>query len=118
MSDVLTLSAGDKEKARKAKTAKPRKPRAKKGETAAKANGGRRVGGFREGGTPAEIVEVLKAAGGPLNVKEITERVMKRGRANLKGQTPEATVAAMLSVSVRKEDSPFKKTDRGTFALK
>lgn len=74
--------------------------------------------GFREGGTPAEILAVLQAAGEPLHVKEITKRVLARKKANLNGKTPEATVAAMLSVQSRKEGSPFVKVDRGTFGLK
>lgn len=74
---------------------------------------------FRAGGTPAEILEVLEASDEPLHVKEITKRVLARGKTNLKGKTPEATVAAVLSVDIRKNpESPFKKFDRGVFGLR
>lgn len=104
----------EQRKAEKAEKERERRAR-KKAEKAAAAEASSQ---FRANGTPAEIVAVLTEAGGPLPVKEITDRILARGNASLKGKTPQATVAALLSVQVRKDGSPFVKVDRGVFGLK
>lgn len=64
-------------------------------------------------------VQVLKRAHGPLHVKEIAERVMKMDDVSgLKGKTPEATIAAMLSVENGKKDGLFKRVEKGTYELR
>lgn len=73
---------------------------------------------FREGSTRHEAVQVLREADGPLHTKEITERILARGKAGLKGKTPEATVAAQIVTDSKRDDSPFRKTKPGTFGLK
>src|SRR5437667_12401507 len=60
-------------------------------------------------------IDVLRAAGEPLNTKEITKRVIESGRSSgLKGKTPEGTVAAMLAVG-SKPGGSFKRVDTGTY---
>ena len=72
-------------------------------------------GSWREGGAPAEMHAVLVKAGKPMTVKEITDAVIKRGKAQLKGKTPEATLAATLGVEIRKPNPKFKKVAPSTF---
>ena len=62
-------------------------------------------------------IDVLRAAAGPLNAKEVAKRVIDSGRcAGLKGKTPEATISAMLAVG-SKPGGPFKRVDKGTYVL-
>jgi hypothetical protein len=62
-------------------------------------------------------IDVLRAAAGPLRVKEIAKRVIESGRCSgLKGKTPEATIAALLAVG-SKPGGPFKHVDKGTYTL-
>lgn len=70
-------------------------------------------------GEPAKrvAIDVLRKAGGPLHAKEIAKRVIESGRcAGLRGKTPEATITAMLAVG-SKPGGPFKRVDKGTYAL-
>lgn len=58
------------------------------------------------------IIEVLQAAGKPMHVKEITERVLLL-TSDLKGKTPQHTVNAVLST-----DSRFNRVfTKGVYAL-
>ena len=62
-------------------------------------------------------IDVMREAGEPLHVKEITKRVLASGRCTgLKGKTPDATIAAMLAVG-SKPGGPFTRTDKATYAL-
>lgn len=62
-------------------------------------------------------IDVLREARTPLRAKEIATRVIDSGRCpGLKGKTPEATIAAMLAVG-SKPGGPFKRIDKGTYAL-
>src|SRR6266581_7593478 len=62
-------------------------------------------------------IDVLRAAGEPLHAKEVAKRVIESGRCSrLQGKTPEATVAALLAVG-SKPGGPFKRVERGTYAL-
>ena len=62
-------------------------------------------------------IDVMRKAGEPLHVKEITKRVLASGRcAGLKGKTPDATLAAMLAVG-SKPGGPFTRTDKATYTL-
>ena len=69
-------------------------------------------------GEPAKqvAIDLLREAGEPLHAKEIAKRVIDSGRARLKGKTPEATITAMLAVG-SKPGGPFKRVDKGTYAL-
>jgi hypothetical protein len=69
-------------------------------------------------GEPAKqvAIDLLREAGEPLHAKEIAKRVIESGRARLKGKTPEATITAMLAVG-SKPGGPFKRVDKGTYAL-
>lgn len=64
-------------------------------------------------------VQVLKEAGSPLHVKEITNRILANGLWSAKGKTPEATVHARLAVDVKKKgtSSAFVRVAPATFAL-
>ena len=63
--------------------------------------------------------EILKHAGGPLHYNEITERAMTAGILAYSGQTPHATMAALLYTDTLKPDSRFRRGDqKGTFALR
>ncbi len=52
------------------------------------------------------IVQVLEDSSGPLHYREITRRILKRGLWNPSGKTPEATIAAQLSVDINRTDRP------------
>lgn len=55
-------------------------------------------------------VEVLAAAGRPLDAKEITAQALKRGLLHTTGRTPEATMAARLYVAcLRDPKCPVRK---------
>jgi HB1, ASXL, restriction endonuclease HTH domain len=63
------------------------------------------------------VLDVLRAADGPLKAKEIAKRVIDSRRCpGLKGKTPEATISAMLAVG-SKPGGPFTRVDKGTYAL-
>jgi DGQHR domain-containing protein len=74
-------------------------------------------GEWRPGGAPSEMYEVLKAAGEPLHVKEITKRVLERGNAQLQGKTPEATLASTLGMEILKPQPKFKRVGPSTFTI-
>ncbi len=62
-------------------------------------------------------IGLLGAAGEPLRAKELAKRIIESGRCSgLKGKTPEATISAMLAVG-SKPGGPFKRVDKGTYAL-
>ncbi len=63
------------------------------------------------------IENVLKATNGPLHIGVITERVIKRGLWDTNGATPEATVSACLSTSVKKGENRFVWAGPGEYAL-
>ena len=62
--------------------------------------------------------EILKEAGGPLRVKDITEKAIAGGKIKSSGKTPERTMAAVLSLDAKKDESAFLRTDRGTYGLR
>lgn len=63
--------------------------------------------------------EVLKKVGTPLHYKEIASRAQVEGLLETTGQTPEATMGALLYTDTLDPDSRFRRGDqRGTFALK
>jgi restriction system protein len=63
--------------------------------------------------------EVLKEAGKPLHYKEITNFAFQKNILKTKGQTPQATMGALLYTDTLKENSRFRRGDeKGTFALK
>jgi restriction system protein len=62
--------------------------------------------------------EILKEAGKPLHYNEITDIALKKGILETAGQTPHATMGALLYTDTLKENSRFKRGDeKGTFAL-
>lgn len=61
---------------------------------------------------------VLKRAGGPLHVNEITKRILAMPNTGLKGKTPTASVGAMLAVNSKKRGSIFKRTAPSTYTVK
>lgn len=61
-------------------------------------------------------IRVLKAAGGPLDMKDIVERVLKTKGVKLTGKTPAATIAAIVS-SHAKKGKTFKKVGRARYDL-
>ncbi len=63
--------------------------------------------------------EILKQAGTPLHYKDIAGRAQAAGMLETSGQTPEATMGALLYTDTLNPDSRFRRGDeRGTFALK
>jgi len=63
--------------------------------------------------------EILKAAGEPLHYREITDRALKAGILTTSGQTPHATMGALLYTDTLKPNSRFRRGDKkGTFALR
>ncbi|CAK0743582.1 hypothetical protein CCP3SC1_130032 [Gammaproteobacteria bacterium] len=66
------------------------------------------------------IERVLREAEGPLHYAEISEQVFSRGYYKTEGATPEATVNAQITSSIKHEceKSPFVKVGRSIFALR
>jgi hypothetical protein len=63
----------------------------------------------------AEVI--LNEAGGPLKPDQIAERALKRKLITTKGKTPEATMAARLSVASKAGDT-FVRVAPNTYGLK
>lgn len=63
--------------------------------------------------------KVLVTAGKPLHYQEITRRILAAGLWRTAGKTPEATINAQLSTSIKKlgDASPFRHTGPGLFTL-
>jgi len=68
----------------------------------------------------AAILEVLKVAKRPLRAAEIVAAIRERGLRKVSGETPEATIGAIIYSSVKKDggNSPFRQTAPGEFTLK
>lgn len=66
------------------------------------------------------IEKVLLEEAKPLHYSEISQLILSRGYYKTEGATPDATVNAQLTTSIKREGekSPFLKVGRGTFALK
>jgi restriction system protein len=62
-------------------------------------------------------IQVLKQAGQPLHYDEITERAIAQGLLTTKGQTPNRTMNAQISTSIRGGGSPFVRAGRGIYGL-
>ncbi len=63
-------------------------------------------------------IEILRRAGNPLSVKQITEQAIAAGLLSHVGQTPEATMGArLLAMAKREHDRTVAAVDTGTFAL-
>jgi len=69
--------------------------------------------------TLSEAIEVLMEAGQPLHYRELTARILQRGIWKTDGKTPEATVNAQISVSIKKlgDRSPFRRVGSGVYSL-
>ncbi|HOF17388.1 MAG TPA: winged helix-turn-helix domain-containing protein [Phycisphaerae bacterium] len=61
--------------------------------------------------------QVLAEAGGPLNTKEMVERMLSQGLWQTGGKTPAATIysAILREISVKGDASRFRKVERGKF---
>ena len=72
------------------------------------------MAGYREA-----AIAVLRDAGGPLKVKEITRRAIDRGILKPGGATPEASMGSNLYTDVKKngEASAFRRVSRNAFEL-
>ena len=66
------------------------------------------------------ILTILTESKEPLHYSEITERIMTRGLKTTAGATPDATVNAQISTSIKHDgtDSPFLRVAKGTFTLR
>jgi hypothetical protein len=66
------------------------------------------------------IQKVLQEVQGPLHYAEISEHVLSRGYYKTEGATPDATVNAQITSSIKHEGdkSPFVKVGKGIFALR
>jgi hypothetical protein len=66
------------------------------------------------------IEKVLAEEARPLHYSEISELILSKGYYKTEGATPDATVNAQISASIKheKENSPFLRVSRGTFALR
>lgn len=65
------------------------------------------------------IAQVLEEAGGPLQYMEITERIVAGEYRSSLGATPAATVASVLSKTLKKDGvrAPWARIGRGTYVL-
>ncbi len=62
--------------------------------------------------------EILKQANTPLHYNEITDRALKAGILDTSGQTPHASMGALLYTDTLKPNSRFRRGDqKGSFAL-
>ena len=62
---------------------------------------------------------ILKEAGEPLHYNEITERALSKGILVTSGQTPNASMGALLYTDTLKENSRFRRGDqKGMFTLR
>lgn len=66
------------------------------------------------------IIAVLTDSKQPLHYREITERILAGGLKTTDGATPDATVGAIITVSIKHDGSasPFIKVGKGIFALR
>jgi hypothetical protein len=66
------------------------------------------------------IITVLSESKEPLHYHEITERIMTRGLKTKSGATPDATVNAQISASIKHAGaaSPYVRVAKGTFILR
>jgi hypothetical protein len=66
------------------------------------------------------IEKVLAEEARPLHYSEISELILSKGYYKTEGATPDATVNAQISASIKheREKSPFLRVSRGTFALR
>lgn len=64
------------------------------------------------------VHDVLKVAGKPLATPEIVTAVLATEGVALKGKTPAATIAAVLSVENGKADGLFVRVEKGTYDLR
>ncbi len=63
--------------------------------------------------------EVLKSEGKPLHYNRITDLAISAGILDTSGQTPHASMGALLYTDTLKPDSRFRRGDeKGTFTLK
>ncbi len=62
--------------------------------------------------------EILKETGKPLHYNEITGIALKKGILETAGQTPHATMGALLYTDTLRDDSRFQREGKGIFALK
>jgi hypothetical protein len=70
--------------------------------------------------TSTEAAErVLAEAGEPLHYTTITDRMLEAGYWSTSGATPEATINARLSTSIKEKggDSPFQQVESGAYSL-
>ena len=63
-------------------------------------------------------IEVLERAREPLRVAEVARRALELDGVRLGGNTPAATVAALLAVENRKPDGLFVRRAPGTYAVR
>ncbi len=66
------------------------------------------------------VAQILKEAGEPLHVKEITERIIKEGLWTTNGKTPAASVGAQLYTEIKDngDQSTFIQVAGGAFSLR
>lgn len=66
------------------------------------------------------IEKVLTEEARPLHYSEISELILSKGYYKTEGATPDATVNAQITASIKheKEKSPFLRVSRGAFALR
>ncbi|MBN8582956.1 MAG: DUF2034 domain-containing protein [Anaerolineae bacterium] len=62
--------------------------------------------------------EILKETGKPLHYNEITDIALKKGILETAGQTPHATMGALLYTDTLRDDSRFQREGKGIFTLK
>lgn len=62
--------------------------------------------------------EILKETGKPLHYNEITDIALKKGMLETAGQTPHATMGALLYTDTLRDNSRFQREGKGIFTLK
>ena len=112
-SAASAADAGKERRGKKGGTAKALREQASKPK-AAKEQKPKRVGCLDA------AAAVLKAQGEPMRCKEMVAEMKEKGLWTTNAPTPEATLysAILREISAKKDDTRFKKTGRGHFALK
>lgn len=67
----------------------------------------------------SEAIEVLKESKKPFHIKELTEKILKRGNIKTKGNTPESTLYSVINEDIKKKGmwSAFIKVESGLFSI-
>ena len=117
VADAARLTAPKAAKGAKAEATTPKGTKAASGRNVAQ-KGAPRGEGKRLGLVDAAI-QVMKAAGKPMNCQEVVKAILEQKLWESAGKTPAATLYSSILRDIQKKgaEARFKKVERGQFAL-